>query len=134
MGNVTYGLLGPLVVRRNGIAVPFSQGHRLLATLLLHSNTPAHIGGRHVWSEVAKLRELVDPDRLPGTDGALIELSEGPYMLCLQRDELDLLRFEDLIGEAAELGDQERYNEWAAAYRSALACCRAATRLRARLG
>ncbi|TDD53448.1 hypothetical protein E1263_27970 [Kribbella antibiotica] len=124
MGAVEYELLGPLAVRRDGAAVPVGDRRRVLAQLLLHPNAPARVGGPRAHQFVDELRELLDPHRSPGADGALIELSDGRYMLCMERDELDLLRFEDTVARARKLRDRDRRDESAEAYRAALALWR----------
>ncbi|GAA0628177.1 hypothetical protein GCM10009534_75160 [Kribbella sandramycini] len=92
----------------------------MLATLLTQPNRPMDVGGQDVRDDIEQIRELVDPHRPQGTDGALIELSDGRYMLCMERDELDLFRFEDAVAKARKLRDQDRRDEAADAYRGAL--------------
>ncbi|MFB6719515.1 BTAD domain-containing putative transcriptional regulator [Kribbella sp. NPDC056345] len=108
-----------------------SQRQRVLALLLLHPNTPVDVsrlieagpldGPEQLQVLLEELRDLVDPHRLPGVDGALIELSDGRPMLCLERAELDLFRFEDRLAEARKLRDRDQREQSAEAYRAALA-------------
>ncbi|WP_165952669.1 AfsR/SARP family transcriptional regulator [Kribbella albertanoniae] len=108
-----------------------SPRQRVLALLLLHPNTPVDVsklieagpldGPEQLRVLLEELRDLVDPHRLPGVDGALIELSDGRPMLCLERADLDLFRFEDGLAEARKLRDRDQRAQSAEAYRTALA-------------
>ena len=103
---VQFGVLGPVQVSRDGEAVPLGgpKQRALLAFLLLHTNEavsrdrliealwgerpPASVD-QSLDSYISRLRRLVDPERIG-------RHPEG-YRLHVERDELDLLRFEALV-------------------------------------
>ncbi len=103
MSDVRYDVLGPLRVRRGDVVLnlgsPLQQ--RLLAGLLLRPNEPVPMtdlllagwqyatpdDGPELTREIIiALRDLLDPYRPPGSEGVLIQLSDGRYMLCAARD------------------------------------------------
>jgi DNA-binding SARP family transcriptional activator len=106
-----FRILGPLEVTHEGRPVPLAGAKQraLLAMLLLHAN--------HVVASERLLDELWG-DRLPGSGlgalqvrishlrkalgpgGGLVETSAPGYVLRLDRDQLDLHRFERLVDEA----------------------------------
>ncbi|GAA1700140.1 hypothetical protein GCM10009745_53600 [Kribbella yunnanensis] len=141
MSEVRYDVLGPLVVRRGGVELdlgsPLQQ--RLLAGLLLHPNGPVPMtdlleagwqyatpdDGPELTREIiTALRDLLDPHRVPGTDGTLIQLSDGRYMLCAARDNVDLFVFEDLIASVPEIRARDHLLEASNRIRQALALWR----------
>ncbi|WP_405056200.1 AfsR/SARP family transcriptional regulator [Kribbella sp. NBC_01505] len=120
MAAPSYDVLGPLVVRRNGVDLDLGPElqQRILAGLLLQPNAPVPMtdlleaGWRYAIPDdapeqaravIASLRELLDPQRVPGTEGALIQLTDGRYMLCANRIDVDLFVFEENVrsGRAA---------------------------------
>jgi DNA-binding SARP family transcriptional activator len=130
---VEFGILGPLEVRHEGrsIRVSGAKERALLALLLLHANEAVHADRLidELWSErppatarkslqvrIAALRRV-----LP--DGVL--LTEGPgYVIRIAGDELDLHRFERLVGEGRDALEGERPGDAAALLREGLALWR----------
>jgi DNA-binding SARP family transcriptional activator len=130
---VEFGILGSLEVRHEGasIRVAGAKERALLALLLLHANEAVHADRLidELWSErppatarkslqvrIAALRRV-----LP--DGVL--LTEGPgYVIRTAGDELDLHRFERLVGEGRDALDEESHRDAAALLREALALWR----------
>jgi DNA-binding SARP family transcriptional activator len=103
-----FRILGPLEVRRDDQAVPIvgAKERALLAVLLLHGNEPVTTDRLvdQLWGEqppstarkslqvrIAALRRV-----LP--EGALVTHG-GSYAIKVERDQLDLLRFEQLLAE-----------------------------------
>ncbi|RKT56442.1 AfsR/SARP family transcriptional regulator [Saccharothrix australiensis] len=126
-----FGVLGPLVVRREGRIVPITAAkHRIvLATLLLGANrsVPAADLIRRVWGEQP-------PDRAAQTlpvyvmrlrralgDPQLIHTTPTGYRIELRHDALDLHRFTDLAEQGAALVAAEDHVAACAAYERALA-------------
>ncbi|MBB5959158.1 DNA-binding SARP family transcriptional activator [Saccharothrix tamanrassetensis] len=125
-----FGVLGPLVVRREGRMVPITAAkHRIvLATLLLGANRSVPAGDliRRVWGEVP-------PDRAAQTlpvyvmrlrralgDPQLIHTTPTGYRIDLPHDALDLHRFGDLAERGAELAAEEDFAAACAVYEEAL--------------
>jgi DNA-binding SARP family transcriptional activator/tetratricopeptide (TPR) repeat protein len=114
-GEMRYGLLGPLEVRRDGteLAIPAGQQRVLLAALLLRSGRPAEVDelGEMLWGDeppasvrmslqncVMRLRRSL------GSDGAQIIVTEpGGYLIHADPAGLDVTRFEAALvaGRAA---------------------------------
>ncbi|WP_433262725.1 BTAD domain-containing putative transcriptional regulator [Actinosynnema sp. CS-041913] len=126
-----FGVLGPLVVRRDGRIVPITAPkHRIvLATLLLGANrsVPASDLIRRVWGEAP-------PDRAAQTlpvyvmrlrralgDPQLIHTTPTGYRIDLPHDALDLHRFGDLAERGAALAAEEDFTGACAVYEEALA-------------
>jgi hypothetical protein len=137
MGTTQYELLGPLTVRRFGVAMALDSPElaRLLAALLLESNDGVPVGRltEAVWGypgppdaamrleELAeKLRDLVDPQQLPGQAELLIHLSNGGYVLCVEPADTDLGRFLAEVQQATDLRTAGHPGDAAARLRSAL--------------
>lgn len=131
-----FGVLGPLVVRRDGRSVPVTAAkHRIvLATLLLSANrsVPASDLIRRVWGDMP-------PDRAAQTlpvyvmrlrralgDPRLIHTTTTGYRIDLPPDALDLHRFEALADQGAALVAAEDFPSAAAVYERALDCWRGA--------
>ncbi|WP_309114781.1 BTAD domain-containing putative transcriptional regulator [Saccharothrix sp.] len=125
-----FGVLGPLVVRRDGRLVPITAAkHRIvLATLLLGANrsVPASDLIRRVWGEVT-------PDRAAQTlpvyvmrlrralgDPPLIHTTPTGYRIDLPRDALDLHRFADLAERGAALAAAQDFEGSRGVYEQAL--------------
>ena len=117
-----FRILGPLEVHAGDrpLALGGVKQRMLLASLLLHANEVVSSdrlieelwGGERLENAskalqvaVARLRRTLDPQRTAGqTDGVLVTRPPG-YELRLERDQLDLFRFEDeLWRTVAELG------------------------------
>ncbi|TDD53446.1 hypothetical protein E1263_27960 [Kribbella antibiotica] len=120
MNEIRYDVLGPLTVRRGSavLNVGSELQRRVLAGLLLAPNAPVPMtdlleagwqyaipddGPEQTRAIITALRDLLDPERRPGTEGALIQLNDGRYMLCANRENVDVLAFEDAVrsGRAA---------------------------------
>jgi DNA-binding SARP family transcriptional activator/tetratricopeptide (TPR) repeat protein len=114
-GVTEYGLLGPLVVRREGaeITIPPGQQRVLLAALLLQEGRPVGVDelGALLWPEAqpASVRLSLQHcvmrlRRSLGADGAQVIVTEpGGYRIRLAPGELDITRFEAALtaGRAA---------------------------------
>ncbi|ROP41405.1 AfsR/SARP family transcriptional regulator [Saccharothrix texasensis] len=127
-----FGVLGSLVVRRNGRSVPVTAAkHRIvLATLLLDANrsVPASDLIRRVWGETP-------PDRAAQTlpvyvmrlrralgEPPLIHTTPTGYRIDLPPGALDLHRFEAAAEQGAKLAAAEDFTAAADAYERALEC------------
>src|SRR6476646_5844202 len=112
-----YGLLGPVEVRVDGRAVPLPGARqRLVLTMLLvdaNRVVPADRLIDELWetalpadprgalrTQVSRLRRALGP---AGGDLATVE---GGYRLTVQRSQLDVTRFEDMLAEADEASGQ----------------------------
>ncbi|NUT53846.1 MAG: AfsR/SARP family transcriptional regulator, partial [Saccharothrix sp.] len=132
MSQDEFGVLGSLVVRRNGRSVPVTAAkHRIvLATLLLDANrsVPASDLIRRVWGEAP-------PDRAAQTlpvyvmrlrralgEPQLIHTTPTGYRIELPPQALDLHRFEALAEDGAKLAAAEDFTAAAHAYERALGC------------
>ena len=113
-----YGLLGPVEVRVDGHAVPLPGARqRLVLTMLLvdaNRVVPADRLIDELWeaalpadprgalrTQVSRLRRALGP---AGGDLATVE---GGYRLTVQRSQLDVTRFEDMLAEADEASGQQ---------------------------
>ena len=111
-----YRILGPLEVVDDGrqLALGGTRQRALLAILLLHANevvstdrlveelwgeNPPESGTKALQVAVSQLRKTLQSSAEP--DGVLVTRSPG-YVLNVRRGELDLDRFESLVGEAEE--------------------------------
>jgi DNA-binding SARP family transcriptional activator len=122
MDGVSYRVLGPLEVRRK--VAPGALGsevrRRVLGALLTTPNQPVPMtdlmkaawehatpddAAEQLSSTIDALRDLVDPQRIPGTDGDLIHLSGDRYMLCAGRADVDMFVFEDAVRSARAEND-----------------------------
>jgi DNA-binding SARP family transcriptional activator len=130
MAATEFGLLGPLMVRRDGVALPVRAGKQrtLLAALLLSPNQlvtmaditetlwgpqPPPSARVTVQNYVKRLRDL-----LTDTGRAQICTQPGGYLIRVGADELDVTRFEALLKasrRAAGAADWEQAAQLAAA-------------------
>ena len=111
------GVLGPLEIQRGGIPVRLHSPRlrALLARLCIQHGQPvprdelvdALWGPRPprtcralVNSYIARLRETLEPSRIPGSPEPVIVLTAGGYRLDVNGELLDLARFDDLIRRA----------------------------------
>jgi DNA-binding SARP family transcriptional activator len=130
---VEFGILGPLEVRHAGrpVRIPGAKERALLAVLLLHANEAVNADRLidNLWStrppatarkslqvRVAALRRAL-PEGVVFTEGA-------GYVIRTTSDELDLHRFERLVGEGREALEDENHRDAAALLREALALWR----------
>jgi DNA-binding SARP family transcriptional activator/Flp pilus assembly protein TadD len=131
-----FGLLGPLVVRRDGIAVPVRRGNQraLLAALLLDANQVVSTDqiAETLWgpnpppSAQVTIRNYVKRLRQAFGDTGRDRIRAEPngYLISAGADELDLARFEHLLGSARAAARDGSWSAAAAAAGSALALWR----------
>lgn len=114
-----FRILGPLEVRSGGRALQIGGGKQraLLADLLLHhdevvtterliddlwgSSPPAN-ATKTVQIHISRLRRALDAGARDEPEGERIATRTGGYVIRVGPGELDLLRFERLLGEAGE--------------------------------
>ena len=107
-----YGLLGPVEVRVDGVAVELAGAKQrlLLAMLLLAGGqlVPADRLVDELWGEALPLdpagalrTQISRLRRALGAAGDSLVTVEGGYRLHVQRDQLDTTRFEDALAAAA---------------------------------
>jgi DNA-binding SARP family transcriptional activator/Tfp pilus assembly protein PilF len=129
-------LLGPLVVRCGGTALPVRRGHQraLLATLLLDANHAVSMDTitEMLWgadpppsAEVTVRNYVSRLRRALGEDGrARIRAQAGGYAISVNAGELDVSRFEDLLGAARAAARGACWDQAAAHAGSALSLWR----------
>lgn len=115
-----FGVLGPLEVRSDAgtiLTVPRRKSRVLLSTLVLRPNCPLSVehlvdvvwGDRPPASAVANLQSYVaDVRRLLGAQSHRLATADRSYVLNVEPDEVDWLRFEaglDRAGTARRAGD-----------------------------
>jgi DNA-binding SARP family transcriptional activator/tetratricopeptide (TPR) repeat protein len=125
-----FGLLGPVLVLRDGTPVPMARGGQqaVLAALLLRAGRlvttgelaevlwgtePPPTAGAALRNQVRRLRAALGPG-----DGQRICTEPGGYLIRVQPDELDLSQAQGLLAEArsaAGKGDWEQVSARAAA-------------------
>jgi DNA-binding SARP family transcriptional activator len=115
---VKFSLLGPLEVRDSG-GQPVDLGSRrqraLLALLLLDANRVVALdrlidglwgeaappkAAASIQSYVSNLRRVLEPDRPPRSPARMLVSRVPGYALVIDRDQLDVLAFEDLVASA----------------------------------
>jgi DNA-binding SARP family transcriptional activator len=106
---VEFGILGPLEVRDEGRLIPLrgAKQRALLAVVVLHANEVVSTdrlleglwgdeqpgaGGTALRVRVSQLRKAL------GTGGGHVVTQPPGYSLRIERGQLDLYRFEDLVG------------------------------------
>lgn len=117
---VEYSVLGKVEVRRNGDELDLGafRQRALLALLLSAPNTifstdriidalwgeDAH-GDRQnsLWVYVSGLRKALEPDREKRQDPTILLTQSPGYVLAIEPDEVDALRFERMVGEGRAL-------------------------------
>jgi DNA-binding SARP family transcriptional activator/tetratricopeptide (TPR) repeat protein len=129
-------LLGPLLVRCGGTLVPVQQGKQrvVLAALLLSANRVVSFdelietlwGASPPPSARATLRNHVKRlrDALGDADRARIATQPGGYLISVAASELDLSRFESLLGSARAAAQDRSWDRAAGQARAALALWR----------
>jgi DNA-binding SARP family transcriptional activator/tetratricopeptide (TPR) repeat protein/DNA-binding XRE family transcriptional regulator len=129
-------VLGPLTVHDDGreVPIPSPMQRRLLGLLALHpgqlvrtaeivevlwgGRPPAtHVNLIHVY--IGGLRKSLEPARESRSGSSVIVTGPDGYRLALDRDRIDLARFEDLVRQAAG-GREDAYD----GYERALQCWR----------
>ncbi|GIJ62800.1 BTAD domain-containing putative transcriptional regulator [Virgisporangium aurantiacum] len=120
---VSVGVLGPLAVVRDGepVTVGAPKLRCLLALLAIQPGLvvtrdqlvdalwpagPPKTSADLIQGYLASLRAVLDPDRPRDEAGRLVRSGAG-YILRLAGDELDLLRFDDLVARAGSGGGPE---------------------------
>ena len=113
-----FGVLGPLEVRADGeqIAIRGIKERRLLGLLLSRANSvvpvdsifealwgtePPPSAAKSVQVYAVRVRKMLEPNGRPA-EGSLVSRRGAGYMLCTAHDQVDALRFADLIGRARE--------------------------------
>ncbi len=142
MAPLTFAVLGPLEVRRDGapVVIAATRQRVLLAALLLEANRLVTVDRLVdvVWSgdEPATARQTVvnyvrrlrvclgDPVLSDTRDRAPIVTCPGGYRLCVAADDLDLLTFTALLRQARAASRAGTVEAAAGLYRRALACWR----------
>jgi DNA-binding SARP family transcriptional activator/Tfp pilus assembly protein PilF len=129
-------LLGPLVVRRGGVVVPVTAGKQrvVLAALLLSANRVVSLEELNaaLWglappaSARVTLQNYVKRLRqgLGGAAGSRISTLPQGYMITVAADELDVSRFEGLVGRARKAAGEGAWDRAAAQLRRALSLWR----------
>src|SRR5690349_6421888 len=109
-----FRILGPLEVEEDGRLLPMggTRQRALLTLLLLHANevvprdrlidelwggSPPETGRTALQVHVSQLRKLLDPGATRGEKELLVTRAPG-YVLRVERDRVDLGRFEELVG------------------------------------
>jgi DNA-binding SARP family transcriptional activator len=129
---MTYGLLGPLEVRRGGteLSIPAGQQRVLLAALLLRAGRPAEVDelGEMLWGDAppASVRMSLQNcvmrlRRSLGSDGAQIIVTEpGGYLIRADPVGLDVTRFEAALAAGRAAARAGSWPEAAAALAAGL--------------
>jgi len=133
-----FGLLGPLMVRCDGVPVPIQRGKQrvLLAFLLLNAGQLVPVGelAETLWGAAAPpsasvtLRNYVKRLRhsLGETGRGRISTYPGGYVISLKTDELDVARFEDHLNAARAAARGGSWDAAAARARAAVLLWRGA--------
>jgi DNA-binding SARP family transcriptional activator len=136
MAVMEFGVLGPLLVRRSSLVVPVRRGNQraLLAALLLEANriVTVYAIAETLWGPAAppsagvSIRNYVRRLRmtLGEADRARISAQPGGYLIRVADDELDLSRFEALLGSARAAARNGSWGQAAAQASAALALWR----------
>jgi DNA-binding SARP family transcriptional activator len=110
-------ILGPLEVVAAGdpVDLPSGKARLLLAALVVHANQvvstdrlfeflwrgqPPESAANTLQTYVSHLRRSLEPDRMPRRQSRLVITREPGYLLAVDRDQIDAVRFERLVGEA----------------------------------
>src|SRR6185312_12315576 len=111
-----FGVLGPLEVRADGepFAIKGVKERRLLGLLLSRANSvvpvdsifealwgtePPPSAAKSVQVYAVRVRKMLEPNGRP-TEGSLVSRRGAGYMLRAARDQVDALRFADLVARA----------------------------------
>jgi len=136
MTELEFGLLGPLLVRRGGTVIPVPRGNQrtILAELLLAANQVVAVDriAETLWgagpppSAQVTIRNYVKRlRRALGDEGqARIIAQPRGYLINVGAQELDLTRFEALLGSARAAAAERSWDDAAARARAALALWR----------
>ena len=113
-------ILGPLevVVEGDPIDLPSGKARLLLAALVVHANRvvstdrlseflwggqPPKSAANTLQTYVSHLRGCLEHDRTPRQPSRLLVTREPGYLLAIDPDQIDAVRFERLVGEARRL-------------------------------
>lgn len=113
-----FGVLGPLEVRAGGeqLAIKGVKERRLLGLLLSRANSvvpvdnifealwgtePPPSAAKSVQVYAVRVRKMLEPNGRPA-EGSLVSRRGAGYMLRAARDQVDALRFADLVARARE--------------------------------
>jgi DNA-binding SARP family transcriptional activator len=115
-------ILGPLEVVAAGdpVDLPSGKARLLLAALVVHANQvvstdrlfeflwrgqPPGSAANTLQTYVSHLRRRLEPARRPRQQSRLVITREPGYLLAVDRDQIDAVRFERLVGEARPILD-----------------------------
>ncbi len=124
MAVVDYKILGKLEVRRDGVELDLGafRQRALLALLLSEPNTVfstdriidalwADDGSidrqNSLWVYVSGLRKALEPDREKRADPTVLLTQSPGYLLAVEPDEIDAVRFERMVGEGRALAQTD---------------------------
>ena len=110
-------ILGPLEVVAEGdqVDLPAGKARLLLAALVVHANQvvstdrlveflwhgqPPDSAANTLQTYVAHRRRRLEPDRRPHQQGRLLITRQPGYLVALDPDQIDAVRFQRLVGEA----------------------------------
>jgi DNA-binding SARP family transcriptional activator len=113
-------ILGPLEVVAEGgpVDLPAGKARLLLAALVVHANQvvstdrlfeflwhgqPPDSATNTLQTYVSHLRRSLEPNRTRRQQGRLLITREPGYLLALDRDQIDAVRFERLVGQARQV-------------------------------
>ena len=119
-----YRLLGPVEVLRDGVPIDLGvlKQRALLAMLLINANRVvstdqlidelwAGDAGKDrqnaLWVNISRLRSTLEPDRAKRTDGTVLVTRPPGYVLNVEPDHIDAVRFETLTREGRSLLDAD---------------------------
>ena len=139
--SVEFGILGPLEVSRSGCVVPLGgpRQRAVLALLLLEANRVVSMDrlAEDIWggdppegwvttlqTYVFRLRQALEPGRARGAAGGVLVTRSRSYLLRVDREHLNVARFEDGFTAGRAALDAGRYAEAAGTLREALAVWR----------
>ena len=132
-----FGILGPLEVSRGGRMVPLGgpRQRAVLALLLLEANRVVSLDrlAEDVWGGhppegwvttvqiyVSHLRQALEPGRARGAAGEVLVTRNPGYLLRVDRERLDAVRFQDGFAAGRAALEAGRYAEAAGMLRAAL--------------
>ena len=137
-----FRILGPLEVvdeEQRRVRLPGPKTRALLAELLINANQVVSVDRlvEAVWGEdapdtaaktlqtyVLQLRKAVEPGRAPGTTGEVLLTRDSGYLLAVQPEQVDALRFERLVEEGRDALSASEPERAAAALAAGLALWR----------
>jgi DNA-binding SARP family transcriptional activator/class 3 adenylate cyclase/tetratricopeptide (TPR) repeat protein len=138
---VEFRVLGPLEVLAEGrpVALGGTKQRALLAVLLLHAgqvvpaerliddlwgDAPPNTAANALWVHVAGLRKALEPGRRKGQSGTVLVTRPPGYLLKVDREALDVARFDGLVAAARQALADGQAGQAAGLLRQALALWR----------